>query len=372
MKKKLLALLCALAVAVGLLTVPASAAGGIFFLSLNDTLPAQSLQTTPIQYNGWIYVPANIFSSRVTGINFGVYYGVNENNELIFYDLTGRQLTFDMDTGTATASNGESPVPGTIVRQNGIYYAPAYAICRYFGLSYSFYTTDYGPLLRIKDGNAVLSDQLFLSSAASLMQSRLNAATRGQTGGSGGSGGTTVTPAPTDPDEPTFSLYLGLRTSADEDLSRTLDALAAVNASAVIFFPADDVRACADQIRQAAGRGHRIGLIPDGDTSEARLVSVRAAGAVLTRVLRQESWFVLSSDRALAEEGYLCWTPGLTLAAGRSSAALYDSVKRYAADRTEPGRVLLDAKLPASLIGGLVDRLATAGDTFLRPRETRY
>ena len=140
----------------------------------------------------------------------------------------------------------------------------------------------------------------------------------------------------------------------------------------MIFFPADDVRACADQIRQAAGRGNRIGLIPDGDTSEARLVSVRAAGAVLTRVLRQESWFVLSSDRALAEEGYLCWTPGLTLAAGRSSAALYDSVKRYAADRTEPGRVLLDAKLPASLIGGLVDRLATAGDTFLRPRETRY
>ena len=372
MKKKLLALLCALAIAAGLLTVPASAAGGIFFLSLNDTLPAQSLQTTPIQYNGWIYVPANIFSSRVTGINFGVYYGVNENNELIFYDLTGRQLTFDMDTGTATASNGESPVPGTIVRQNGIYYAPAYAICRYFGLSYSFYTTDYGPILRIKDGSAVLSDQLFLSSAASLMQSRLNAIERGQSGQSGGNGGTTPTPAPTDPDEPTFSLYLGLRVSADGDISRTLDALAAVNATAVGFFPADDVRACADQIRQAAGRGHRIGLIPDGDTSETRLVSVRAASAVLTRVLRQENWFVLSSDRALAEEGYLCWTPGLTLAAGRSSAALYDSVKRYADGRTEPGRVLLDTKLPASLIGGLVDRLTTAGDTFLRPRETRF
>ena len=99
--------------------------------------------------------------------------------------------------------------------------------------------------------------------------------------------------------------------------------------------------------------------------------AVRAASAVLTRVLRQENWFVLSSDRALAEEGYLCWTPGLTLAAGRSSAALYDSVKRYADGRTEPGRVLLDTKLPASLIGGLVDRLTTAGDTFLRPRETR-
>lgn len=369
MKKKLLALLCALAIAAGLLTAPASAAGSIFFLSLNDTLPAQSLQTTPIQHNGWIYVPANIFSSRVTGINFGVYYGVNEDDELIFYDLTGRQLTFDMDTGTATASNGESPVPGTIVRQNGIYYAPAYAVCRYFGLSYSFYTTDYGPILRIKDSSAVLSDQLFLSSAASLMQSRLNAAVGGQTGGNSG---TTVTPVPTDPDEPTFSLYLGLRASADEDIGRTLDVLAAANASAVVFFPADAVRACADQIRQAAGRGHRVGLIPDGDTSEARLASVRAAGAVLTRVLRQENWFVLSSDRALAEEGYLCWTPGLTLAAGRSSAALYDSVLRYAAGRSEPGRVLLDAKLPASLIGGLVDRLAVAGDTFLRPRETSY
>lgn len=74
-RKTALSLLCAVALTLTLLVVPSSASGSLFFLSLNDTLPAQSTQTTPIQYNGWVYVPVNVFSSRTTGINFGVYYG---------------------------------------------------------------------------------------------------------------------------------------------------------------------------------------------------------------------------------------------------------------------------------------------------------
>ena len=130
---------------------------------------------TPVQYSGWVYVPVNVFNSQSTGVNFGLYYGLTENNtKLVLYNLSGKTMTFDLQNGTATAVGGEAPVPGKVLRQNGVYYVPAYAVCRYFGLSYSFYSTDYGPLLRLKDGNAMLSDSLFLSSAASIMRSRIN------------------------------------------------------------------------------------------------------------------------------------------------------------------------------------------------------
>ncbi len=191
--KTIVSFLCAAALALTLLVMPSSASGGLFFLSLNDTLPAQSVQMTPVQYSGWVYVPVNVFNSQSTGVNFGLYYGLTENNtKLVLYNLSGKTMTFDLQNGTATAVGGEAPVPGKVLRQNGVYYVPAYAVCRYFGLSYSFYSTDYGPLLRLKDGNAMLSDSLFLSSAASIMRSRINSYYQSQSPNGGGDGAATA------------------------------------------------------------------------------------------------------------------------------------------------------------------------------------
>ena len=200
--KKFLALLCAVAVGLTLLVLPSSATGSLFFLSLNDTLPAQSVQTAPIQSSGWVYVPTGVFNSRTTGINFGVYYGLTDNNEsLVLYNLSGKTMTFHLDTDTATTSTGETPVPGRVLRQNGQYYVPAYAVCRFFGLTYSFYSTDYGPLLRIKDGNAVLNDNLFLSSAASILRSRTNSQVFNNNNNTNSNGNSSSTPTP--PSTPT-------------------------------------------------------------------------------------------------------------------------------------------------------------------------
>ena len=195
MKKRLLTLACTLALVLSLMIVPASASE-TFFLGINDTLPVGSTQITPIQYNGWVYVPMGVFNSRVTGVNLGVYCGLTDNDQsLVFYNLSGRTLTFDLVNGTATSDAGTSPVPSTTVRRNGTYYAPAYAICQYFGLSYNFHSTEYGPLLRIKDGNAVLSESLFLSSTASLMRNRSGAANNNTSNSTNPSNpGTTVQP----------------------------------------------------------------------------------------------------------------------------------------------------------------------------------
>ena len=50
--KTIVSFLCAAALALTLLVMPSSASGGLFFLSLNDTLPAQSVQMTPVQRLG--------------------------------------------------------------------------------------------------------------------------------------------------------------------------------------------------------------------------------------------------------------------------------------------------------------------------------
>ena len=57
---------------------------------------------------------------------------------------------------------------------------------------------------------------------------------------------------------PTFSLYVGVQASADREITATLNAMSTVGVRGVVFFPAEEVNQCADQIRQAAGRGHKV------------------------------------------------------------------------------------------------------------------
>ena len=410
--KTALSLVCALALTLALLVVPSSASGNLFFLSVNDTLPAQSAQTTPIQHGGWVYVPVNVFSSRVTGINLGVYYGITENaDSVVLYNLSGRTMTFDLVNGTASTSAGEVPNPSRVVQQNGIYYVPAYAVCRYFGLTYSYYSTDYGPLLRIKDGNAVLSDALFLNSAESIMRSWSSSYAQDTTpnGGSNGNGSTTLpggdsagtgsgsgsggssgggsgsgsgsesgdAPIPPEIPEgadpaPTFPLTLGIRASAGVDITATLNALVRGGSTAVVFFPADQVTQCADQIRQAAGRGNKVGLIPTGDTGEEKVASADAGSQALAAILRQETWFVLGWDEALAEAGYLCWSPGLTLGQVNSATAAYQTLVEAGDGRDTTLRVLVDSQQKGGALAGVLSQLVEDGDTILSPRETRY
>ena len=329
MKTRFAAVLCALALVLGFCVYPVSADTKLFFLALNDTLPASGSQITPIQSGGWIYVPVSVFNSRASGVNFGISYGFTENNQsLIMYNLSGKTLTFDINTSTATGANGETIMPGRVLLSGGVIYIPAYPVCDYFGLSYSYLTSEYGPVLRIKDGTARLGDSAFLTSADSLMRARYNAANPAPTpaapspspsnssssGSSSSSGkkpetkpaaGTQSEPAQEEePEAPkTFSLYVGLRASGD--VSQALNAMDAAKTAAIVFFPTGSLKENAAQLRQAAGRGHLVGLIPAGDTPEERLASALAGSETVARILLQETWFVLASDKELTDAGFL-------------------------------------------------------------------
>ena len=114
-----------------------------------------------------------------------------------------------------------------------------------------------------------------------------------------------------------------------------------------------------------------MGLIPVGDTAEERLQSVRKGHDLLSRILRQETWFVLSGDKELADAGYLCWSPGLTTKSGGTSTQIYESIVDYG-EGQKGGRVLLDSRTSGPILAGVLNQLAQDGDTFLVPRETKY
>ena len=387
MKKRLAAILCVLALVLGLCVSPVSADTKIFFLALNDTLPAAESQITPIQSGGWIYVPITVFNSRVAGVNFGINYGFTENNQsLIMYNQGGKTLTFDINSSTATGSNGETIMPGRVLPSGGVIYIPAYPVCEYFGLSYSYLTSEYGPVLRIKDGNARLGDASFLSSADSLMRARYNAANPAPTpsaspssssSSSGKKPEATAKPAAGNqaqqsqsetPQAPkTFSVYVGLR--AGDDVTQALNAMDSVRATAIVFFPTESLDANASQLRQAAGRGHLIGLIPDGDTPEKRLASALSGYETVARLLHQETWFVLASDKELADAGFLTWTPTFSLPASGTADTLYEATYKSGSERSGPTRLLAGTEHP---LASLLSRLVKDGDTILQPRETRY
>ena len=395
MKKRFAAVFCALSLILGLCVCPVSADTKIFFLALNDTLPAAESQITPIQSGGWIYVPVTVFNSRVSGVYLGISYGFTENNRsLIMYNLSGKTLTFDIITGTATGANGETVMPGKILPSGGVIYIPAYPVCDYFGLSYSYLTTEYGPVLRIKDGTARLSDSAFLNSADSLMRTRYNAVNPAPApapsappapSSSSSSGKNQETAKPSSGTQPqqnqqaqpaqeetpeapkTFSLYMGLRASGD--VTQALNAMDTVKATAIVFFPADSLAENASQLRQAAGRGHLVGLIPSGDTPEARLASTLAGSEIIARLLHQETWFVLSADKELADAGYLTWMPTCTLPASGSADTLYEAVYQSGSERSGATRLLAGTDQP---VASLLSRLVKDGDTVLQSRETRY
>ena len=339
-------------------------------------------------------MPVDAFNNRATGVNFGIYYGFSDNR-LIFNTLSGKTLTFDLNSNTASTSTGEGIMPGKTLYQNNTYYVPAYAMCEYYGLTYSYIAGDYGPVLRIKDGNAVLSDSMMLSSARSLLRSWYNAYLGSQAPTPSAPAPQTPTPsAPSSPTTPsasakpavpaspqentqqeteadpppvkTFPFYLGVRSDSSADLSPSLNALDQAGVTAVVFFPADDLLSRTDSIRQTAGRGHLVGLIPKGDTPAQRLASVRNGSQEIARILRQETWFALSAEQELAQAGFLCWSPTVTLS---SSQDAYDAISAAGAEHGDPIRVLADA---GTELSSVLSRLIQDGDTILSSRETAY
>lgn len=115
-----------------------------------------------------------------------------------------------------------------------------------------------------------------------------------------------------------------------------------------------------------------MGLIPAGETAAERLASVEQGSQQLAGILRQETWFVLASDKELTEAGYLCWAPSLRLTALQDATKTYNTVVKAGDSQGSALRVLVSSQSTSGVLAGVLGQLSKDGDTFLQARETRY
>ncbi len=247
MKKRIFILfLCALVLLTPLCM--SSAATNVNYISINDALPPE-LVNTFVYYAGTVYVPCYIFSSYGLGVSYSY---IPDLNTAYLYSGS-QQLFFEIDSGqTYDGSDNLYSLPGII--RNGIVYVPVSYISVFFGtFSYSTISTQYGTVLRLKDGRAVLSDADFVQAATPQLKQYYNAHQVVPT--------PTPTPTPTpepEPDHEGTELMLSFVGMPGEKYFETLDFY---RLKACFFLSAEDVLTSPDTVRRIVCEGHSIGVL---------------------------------------------------------------------------------------------------------------
>lgn len=389
MKKKVLAVLCLAFLLLSLFPLSSLAAEDPYFIAVNDDLPELSLETQPIRVGGVTYIPCMIFDRRNSGSVLGVFYAWDVKGEKVSIYSKSQTLEFDIKNGTAFSYDKQKEYNYQAVTQNGMAYVPAASTCKYFGLDLSFPISDDAKvqILRIKNGNQVLDDQMFLRSARPLLEDRNSNYNQGSGGSSTGgkqTGGGTITIRPNE-SRPTeegkdTSLYLAIRVGDAANLSSILTALEeSRQLKAVFFFRVDQLMPQDDLLREVIGRGHRVGFIPSGDSTEAQIENLQEGNRLLKHILRQKAVFVLQEGGSgelgsvLRAEGYLPWTPNISVSgAGRSDSATYQTVLQRLEKKTGKARLLLDDKVKGGTLSSVLKMLEKDGYNMRALRETDY
>lgn len=302
----------ALFILCGLFCTSALSAADVIFVAINDSIPsALSEASMPFYSGGALYLPYTVFNTAVLGI-VPTY---NSAGRTLTLTSDSGQLVFDISGGTASDASGTSYEQAALIRY-GIVFVPAGFCVVYFGLSISYLTSLGGyPVVRLKTGDEVYSDTLFIEKAENLISYRAAQYVGAQEPTApetpDNSGNTTPPPAPPEeetPEDPEELLYYTAVTGISASLLDTLDSL---GVDAALFLTDSDIQEHPDLVRRAAGSGYTIGLMTAG--AEDPISAAERANDALRALICQRSLFVFSdaaAEETLKAEGYaVCTLP---------------------------------------------------------------
>ncbi len=169
MKRRILSLLLAAVLLMGLFSFSAGAAD-IIIVAINDTVPfAINEAAMPFYSSGQLYLPYSVFNNAA----LGVVPSYDSAKRTLTLSDTSSKLTFFLDDGTVVDGAGtESRIPAQI--RYGIIFVPADYTMEQFGIGLSYLTSGEGyPVVRLKTGVEVYSDSLFIEKAENLINYRL-------------------------------------------------------------------------------------------------------------------------------------------------------------------------------------------------------
>lgn len=326
--KRLAAVILCLCALLLLLPPVGSSAEGLSFISVNDLLPSELVDSL-YTYGGTLYVPYTVF----TEYGLGLYYSYFTESSTAYLYTVDRGLFFCLSDGRTHDADGYYYSTSAVLR-NGVVYLPVSFMCSYFGLSYSYMTSSpYGNVLRIKNGSQVLTDTEFIRAAKSVMESHYDAYNAAQPPASTPVPTPVKTPDKEDNGREELSVSLSFIGPPSADLLDTLDAY---GVKGCFFLTGEDVLSDPDLIRRAAGEGHALGVycLEDAETEYGEVSALIFEAARVKTVLVTPSAGYAAECAADAEAlGLVCCERELdaVFATGETASAYYATSELEAA-----------------------------------------
>lgn len=334
--KRLKRLFAVLLACVLLMPLVPSSAATVTLTAVNDTFLPLSSSTMPIRRSGDIYVPYSVFTGT---LGLRAYYDAQQ--QTLVLQGTNTTLTFSLAQGYVYDQNMNSYSPPAYSTSGGIF-VPVKLVCSQFGFSYSVISATNADVLRICNANAVLSDHVFINSAAGKIAEILDAYNNPQTGpgtsepDSGSSGG--ASGEPTNPDTPTTQpetvvrpslVYLTFAGTTNEYTAGILETLREYGRPSTFFLPVSDLGA-EEFLRAIAIDHHSFGFLITADMDDP-LSLLTAANTALFSATGLTSHLIMvdggchqlpqSTRDSLINAGYRFWDATLTASDNNRSAS---------------------------------------------------
>lgn len=311
MRRRAAALLCALVLVCQAVVWPAKAADEICFIAVNSEVLPLSDATMPFWVNGYLYIPASIFTGTVRkelGINY-----IRTSQNLPILSSSGRALLFDLEKGTVSDDEGISYSPAAIQR-GGEVFVPVTLVALFFGISYYQQKVPRGRLVQIYNDKAGLTGKSFADAAIYPMEVRYSEYLRSKE--------TDEQTPETVPDEPQTpeeteetegkNVYLCMLASDGGTVEVLLDELDRKGDKAAFFCTEEFLTQEGGLLRRMMATGQAVGLAVDASDPERSVTEqLLAANELLYQATCTKSRLAVlenekSQARQQAEEAGFC------------------------------------------------------------------
>lgn len=295
-RKRLLSLLLSVLMLCTLLPPRASAAPTLYFTAVNDRMCDLNDETMPFWQNGLLYVAG----ATVDGPDdLGIRYSYNQEKSVAILYKGQRVLYCDLTAGTMENNRTGEQYAGSPIVRSGMVFFPITALAKIFDLKYSSTKIAYGYLLRIRDDNAVLSDEYFIDAATDPIQKRYAQYERAHAAAEQENETPAQVETPVRRDD--LTVYLLLPAANGSMLTQLLSTLENYQSHATLLLTPELLESVGDGVRRAAATGNAVALCISAATAAEALAQIERGNDALWRAasLRTRLVYLESADKTL-------------------------------------------------------------------------
>lgn len=294
--KRLLSLLLSVLMLCTLLPPRASAAPTLYFTAVNDRMCDLKDETMPFWQNGLLYVAG----ATVDGPDdLGIRYSYNQEKSVAILYKGQRVLYCDLTAGTMENNRTGEKYTGSPIVRSGMVFFPITALAKMFDLKYSSTKIAYGYLLRIRDDNAVLSDEYFIDATTDPIQKRYAQYERAHAAAEQENETPAQVETPVRRDD--LTVYLLLPAANGSMLTQLLSTLENYQSYATLLLTPELLESAGDGVRRAAATGNAVALCISAETADEALAQIERGNDALWRAasLRTRLVYLESADKTL-------------------------------------------------------------------------